>query len=295
MRTVFDEMTDLQYANLMTRLEGIHASMNNITPQFATELNDAMPALFSAIVHHKNPLEVFDFISTGSYKACFDLCSGWVVKFAQWENDLEDERATYEAALNTGLGDLFAPTFYIHMPGISMPCSVMVEQGNWCDEYWDENKEEYVEGDDTLYFDAVIIQRRVDYLLCNIDSEFNAKYTCDKEKVYNDELCFASDKMVEKQTRWFVVAPGTAKTDEEIIKWEYNHPGFVDMDYIIEDQYGSEFFKKYIEFYHYWSMADLHTHNVGFMQVDDNPYHDKLIIIDWLSYSPETPCTRTEE
>lgn len=295
MRTIFNKMTDLQKANLMTRLEGIHSSMKNITPQFAIELNDTIPKLFSAILHHKDPLEVFNFISNGSYKACFDLCSGWVVKFTQWNSDLEDERATYEAALNTGLGDLFAPTFYIYMPGIGMPCSIMIEQGKWCDEHWDEEKREYVDGgDNTLYFDAVIIQRKVDYLLCNIDSELEAKYTCDKDKVYDNELGFAPDKTSKKQTRWFVVDPGTAKTDEELIEWEYNHPGYVDMDYIIEDQHGPEFFKNYIDFYRYWSMADLHIYNVGFMRVDDNPYHDKLIIIDWLSYSPETSCTQTE-
>ena len=294
MRTVFDNMTDLQEANLITRLEGIHASMKNITPQFAIELADVMPVLYNAIVHHQDPREAFDFINTGCYKACFDLCSGWVIKFAQWESDLEDERATYEAALNTGLGDLFAPTFYIHMPGIGMPCGIMVEQGGWYDDHWDDEKGEYVEGDDTLYFDTVIIQRKIDYLLSNIEQRFEAKYTCDKEKVYDAELSYAPDENAKKLFKWFVVAFGTNKTDEEIIECGYDYPGFIDMDYIIEDQHGPKFFKKYADFYKYWSMSDLHIHNVGFMKVDDNPYHDKLIIIDWLSCSPETACTRTE-
>ena len=295
MRTVFDKMTDLQEANLIARLEGIHASMKNITPQFTTELADVMPVLYNAIVHHQDPLEAFDFINTGCYKACFDLCSGWVVKFAQWESDLEDERATYEAAFNTGLGDLFAPTFYIHMPGIGMPCTVMVEQGGWCDEHWDDEKGEYVEGDDTLYFDTVIIQRKVDYLLCDIESEFNAKYTCDKEKVYDEELCWNPPLTEAKCKKWFVVNVGAPMEDEVLIDRDYNCPNYVDIDYLIEDQYGPAFFKKYADFYQYWSMSDLHSHNVGFMRADDNPYHDKLIIIDWLSYSPETACTRTEK
>ena len=294
MRTVFDKMTDLQEANLIARLEGIHASMKNITPQFTTELADVMPVLYNAIVHHQDPLEAFDFINTGCYKACFDLCSGWVVKFAQWESDLEDERATYEAAFNTGLGDLFAPTFYIHMPGIGMPCTVMVEQGGWCDEHWDDEKGEYVEGDDTLYFDTVIIQRKVDYLLCDIEAEFNAKYTCDKEKVYDEELCWNPPLTETKCEKCFVVNVGAPMEDEDLIERDYNCPNYVDIDYLIEDQHGSAFFKKYADFYQYWSMSDLHIHNVGFMKVDDNPYHDKLIIIDWLSYSPETACTRTE-
>ena len=293
MRTVFDKITHTQTVNLIMRIQGIQSSMAKITPEFADETNEAMHVLWRTISHHQDPLEVFDFINTGSYKACFDLCRGWVVKFAQWETGLEDERATYEAALNTGLGDLFAPTFYIYMPGIGLSANVMTSAGNWCDEYWDEEKEEFVEGDDSLYFNAVIIQRKVDYLLCDINSRFKAEYTINREKVYNNELCFAPDKTVKKQTRWFVVTPGP-KTDKEIIEWRYNCPNFVDMDYIIEDQHGSDFFEKYIEFYQYWSMSDLHTHNVGFMQVDDNPYHDKLIIIDWLSYNPETACTRTE-
>lgn len=294
MRLTFDEMTDSQRINLMNRLAGINSSMNNITPQFTDEITDAMSALYSAIVNHKDPLEKFDFISSGSYKACFDLCSGWVVKFTRWEDDLEDERATYEAALNTGLGNLFAPTFYIYMPGIGMPANVMVEQGNWCDECWDTEKGDFVKDDDT-YFDAVIIQRKVDYLLSNIEQRFEAKYTCDKEKVYDAELSYAPDENAKKPFKWFVVAFGTNETDEEIIERGYDYPGFIDMDYIIEDQHGPEFFKKYADFYGYWSMSDLHIHNVGFMKVDDNPYHDKLIIIDWLSYSPETACTRNEE
>lgn len=293
MRLTFDEMTESQRVNLMNRLAGINSSMNNITPQFTDEITDAMSALYSAIVNHKDPLEKFHFINSGSYKACFDLCSGWVVKFTRWEDDLEDERATYEAALNTGLGALFAPTFYIYMPGIGMPANVMVEQGNWCDECWDTEKGDFVKDDDT-YFDAVIIQRKIDYLLSNIEQRFEAKYTCDKEKVYDAELSYAPDENAKKLFKWFVVAPDTNKTDEEIIECGYDYPGFIDMDYIIEDQHGPEFFKKYADFYGYWSMSDLHIHNVGFMKVDDNPYHDKLIIIDWLSYSPETACTRTE-
>lgn len=293
MRLTFDEMTESQRVNLMNRLAGVNSSMNNITPQFTDEITDAMSALYSAIVNHKDPHEKFDFISSGSYKACFDLCSGWVVKFTRWEDDLEDERATYEAALNTGLGNLFAPTFYIYTPGIGIPANVMVEQGNWCDEYWDTEKGDFVKDDDT-YFDAVIIQRKIDYLLSNIEQRFEAKYTCDKEKVYDAELSFAPDENAKKLFKWFVVAPDTNKTDEEIIECGYDYPGFIDMDYIIEDQHGPEFFKKYADFYKYWSMSDLHIHNVGFMKVDDNPYHDKLIIIDWLSYSPETACTRTE-
>lgn len=292
MRTVFDTITHSQTVNLIMRIQGIQTSMAKITPQFAEETDEAMHVLWYTISHHQDPLEAFDLINTGCYKACFDLCQGWVVKFAQWESDLEDERATYEAALNTGLGDLFAPTFYIHMPGIGIPCNVMVEHGNWCDERWDDEKEGYVEGDDTLYFDTVIIQRRVDYLLCDIDDRFEAKYTCDKEKVYNAELSFAPGE--ERPAKWFIVDRGSYMSDEYLIKNEYNRPGCVDMDYIIEDQHGPEFFKKYAEFYEYWNMSDLHSYNMGFMQVDDNPYHDKLIIIDWLSYSPETACTRTE-
>lgn len=139
----------------------------------------------------------------------------------------------------------------------------------------------------------MIIQRKIDYLLSDIEYEFEARYTCDKEKVCNDELSFAPDKDIEKPFKWFVVGSGTEESDEEIIRNEHNRPGFVDMDYIIEDQHGPEYFKKYADFYEYWNMSDLHPHNVGFMRVDDNPYHDKLIIIDWLSYSPETACTRT--
>lgn len=293
MRLTFDEMTDSQRINLMNRLAGINSSMNNITPQFTDEITDAMSALYSTIVNHKDPLEKFDFISSGSYKACFDLCSGWVVKFTRWEDDLEDERATYEAALNTGLGNLFAPTFYIYMPGIGMPANVMVEQGNWCDECWDTEKGDFVKDDDT-YFDAVIIQRKVDYLLCDIVARFNARYTCDKEKVYNKELSWSPTSSNMKHEKYFVVDAGLPISDEEIIKEGYDCPGFVDMDYIIEDQHGPEFFKKYADFYEYWSMADLHTQNVGFMQIDNNPYHDRVVIIDWLSYSPETACTQTE-
>lgn len=294
MRLTFDEMTDSQRINLMNRLSGINSSMNNITPQFTDEITDAMSALYSAIVNHKNPLEKFHFISSGSYKACFDLCNGWVVKFTRWKDDLEDERATYEAALNTGLGALFAPTFYIYMPGIGIPANVMVELGNWCDEYWDTEKGDFVKDDDT-YFDAVIIQRKVDYLLCDIAARFNACYTCDKEKVYNKELSWSPAPSDTKYEKYFVVDIGFPMSDEEIIRERYNSPNLVSIDYLIEDQYDRAFFQKYADFYEYWSMADLHTYNVGFMQVDDNPYHDRLVIIDWLSYSPETACARNEE
>lgn len=180
-----------------------------------------------------NPSNYWGYKGVGVFKECYFIDKA-AVKFAVPANDTYmKEKRIYEKALDVGLGQIFAKSFFI-----SIPCDVIIPS------YYIEDL--YKTGYE--YFDYIIVQEKVDTILCQVN---------DKYSIYDHNCLPLHDENGDILGR----VCGDRLT--EITEWtSWIQAGI--------DYYGLDFMISIADFFKGQYICDTHSNNLGF-RADGSP------------------------
>jgi hypothetical protein len=227
----------------------------------AGDFLDKMDAILDTFT---NPHHVFDYLSAGAYKQCYDAgFDGWIIKFYTSLNSTNAEAQILDAAKRRGIQDFFIDTHIVPLPISIDAFEIPAEECacRACAEGLDLEDDEYQaecseDTDDQLV--GCMLQPRVTPL-SDIADEWDVP---EDEDEYNlNPLRYNTGAVVP-----FHIAD---QTGIEVLEWLQRAIYF----------YGDAAFHRFIDFINDFGLRDLHLGNLAY--TDNN----KPIIIDWLSSS----------